>query len=105
MKVSPLETNNKYGVLVMEETKDNGSRPINLMIVTYYAINFISKLHIRTRQRSSSKINTPRKIPKTLIRSIHMEKEVQLKVGLKSVDTHAMVEVDVLLDSGAMGYL
>ena len=44
MKVSPLETKNKYGVLEVEETLELGPCPIDPMIVTYYAINFISKL-------------------------------------------------------------
>ena len=101
MKVSPLETHNKYGVLVSEETKDNGSRPIDPMIVTFYAINFISKLRRHTCRGSHSKNSIPQKIPKTFIRSAHIEHEVMLKVGLKTVDTHAMVEVDVLLDCGA----
>jgi hypothetical protein len=42
---------------------------------------------------------------KTFIRSAHIEHEVTLKVGLKTVGTHAMVEVDVLLDCGATGLL
>jgi Aspartyl protease len=98
-----LQTQNKYGVLVSEETKDNGSRPSDPMIVTFYAINFISKLCRHIRRCSNSKNITPRKIPKTFIRSAHIEHEVALKVGLKTVDTHAMVEVDALLDSGATG--
>ena len=47
MKVSPLEAKNKYGVLEIEETPESGPRPIDPLIVTYYAINFISKLHRR----------------------------------------------------------
>ena len=68
MKVSPLETKNKYGVLEIEETQESGPRPIDPLIVTYYAINFISKLCrwdvIRCRSRAS-KNSTPRKTPKT----------------------------------------
>jgi hypothetical protein len=45
VKVSPLETHNKYAVLVAEKTKDNDSLTLNPMLVTYYAINFLSKLH------------------------------------------------------------
>jgi hypothetical protein len=67
VKVSPLETQNKYGVLVSEETKDNGSHPIDPMIVTFYAINFISKLRRHARQCSHSKNSAPPKIPKTFI--------------------------------------
>ena len=103
MKVSPLETHNKYGVLVLEETKDNSSHPIDSMIVTFYAINFISKLRHHTHQCLHSKNSIPRKIPKTFIQSTHIEHEVRLKVGLRTVDTHVMVEVDVLLDCGATG--
>ena len=43
MKVSPLQAKNNYGVLKVEGTDDAVSRPIDLLIVTYYAINFISK--------------------------------------------------------------
>ena len=51
MKVSPLETKNKYGVLEIEETPESSPRPIDPWIVTYYAINFISKLRRRDRVR------------------------------------------------------
>ena len=86
MKVSPLETKNKYGVLAAEETSDARPRPIDPMIVTYYAINFISKLRRHARRYLYSKNSTPSKIPKTFIRSTHIEHEVMLKVGLKTVD-------------------
>ena len=106
MKVSPLEAKNKYGVLEIEETPESSPRPIDPLIVTYYAINFISKLRhrdvIRCRSRTS-KNNTPRKTPKTFIRSATQEQDVMLTVGLKNVDTHAMIDVEALLDSGATG--
>ena len=106
MKVSPLEAKNKYGVLEIEETPESGPRPIDPLIVTYYAINFISKLRrrdvIRCRSRTS-KNSTPRKTPKTFIRSATQEQDVMLTVGLKNVDTHAMIDVEALLDSGATG--
>jgi predicted aspartyl protease len=88
------------------------SRPINPMIVMFYAINFISKLRrglLRSHSPAiagdypNSNNNTPWKILKTFIQSAHIEHEVMLKVGLKTVDTHTMVEVDALLDSGATG--
>ena len=104
MKVSPLEAKNKYGVLEIEETPESGPRPINPLIVTYYAINFISKLRCRdvVRCRScTSKNNTPQKTPKTFIHSATQEQDVMLTVGLKNVDTHAMIDVEALLDSGA----
>ena len=107
MKVSSLETQNKYNVLVSEETKDNGSCPSDPLVVTFHVINFISKLRHRLRTPtpvpSNSKINPPRKTPKFFIRSAHIENEVTLNVGLKTVDTHAMVDVDALLDCGATG--
>jgi hypothetical protein len=76
MKVSPLETHNKYGVLIAEETSDARPRPIDPMIVTYYAINFISKLRrgllcshppAIAGGYPNSNNNTPWKIPKTVI--------------------------------------
>ena len=106
MKVSPLEAKNKYGVLEIEETPEAGPRPIDPLIVTYYAINFISKLCRRDviRCRScASKNNTRRKTPKTFIRSVTQEQDVMLTVGLKNVDMCAMIDVEALLDSGATG--
>jgi hypothetical protein len=76
MKVSLLETHNKYGVLIVEETSDARPRPIDSKIVTYYAISFISKLHqglscshppAIAGGYPNSNNNTPRKIPKTII--------------------------------------
>ena len=104
MKVSPLEAKNKYGVLEIEETLESGPRPIDPWIVTYYAINFISKLHRRDMIRCcscTSKNSTPQKTPKTFIRSATQEQDVMLTVGSKNVDMHAMIDVDALLDSGA----
>ena len=40
---------------------------------------------------------------KYFIWSAQAEKEVSLTVGLKTVDTHAMIDVEALLDSGATG--
>ena len=51
----------------------------------------------------ASKNNTPQKTPKTFIRSAIQEQDVMLTVGLKNVDTHAMIDVEALLDSGATG--
>jgi hypothetical protein len=103
VKVSPLETHNKYAALVAEETKDNGSPTLDPMLVTYYAINFLSKLCTRVRQSPKSKNSVPRKTPKSFIRSAHIDHEIVLQVGLKTVDTHALMKVDALLDSGATG--
>ena len=89
MKVSPLEAKNKYGVLEIEETSESSPRPIDPWIVTYYTINFISKLRrqdeIRCHSRTS-KNSTPQKTPKTFIRSATQEQDVMLTVGLKNVD-------------------
>ena len=98
-----METKNKYGVLEVEETLESGPRPINFMIVTYYTINFISKLCHHTHQPSQSKNSTPWKIPKSFIRSVMQDQDILLTVGLKTVDTHARIDVDALLDSGATG--
>ena len=48
MKVSPLETRNKYNVLVLKETKDTGSCPTVSLVVTYYALKFLMKLRRRS---------------------------------------------------------
>ena len=103
MKVSPLETKNKYGVLEVEETLESGSCPINPMIVTYYAITFISKLCHPIHQPPQSKNSTPQKTPKSFMRSVMQEQDVLLTVELKTVNTHAMIDVEALLDSGATG--
>ena len=104
MTVSPLETKNKDSVLEAEETPESGPHPIDPLIVTYYAINFISKLHHQDVVRCcshGSKNSTPWKTPKTFICSATQEQDVMLTVGLKNVDTHAMIDVDALLDSSA----
>ena len=103
MKVSPLETKNKYGVVEVEETPESGPCPIDPMIVTYYATNFISKLRHPIHRPSQSKNSTPQKIPKSFICSVTQEQDILLTVGLKTVDTHTMIDVDALLDSGATG--
>jgi len=40
---------------------------------------------------------------KRLIHSAKIEKEIMLKVGLRTIDSHEVEEVDVLLDSGVTG--
>jgi len=40
---------------------------------------------------------------KQLIHSAKIEKEIMLKVGLRTIDSHEVQEVDALLDSGATG--
>jgi Retroviral aspartyl protease len=75
MNVSPLVTSNVFNVLPVEETKDNGS----------------------------SIYNSKNSIVRTFIRSIHLEWEIHLNVGIKAVDIHAKIEAKVLLDSGATG--
>ena len=93
MKVFPLEAKNKYGVLEIEETLESGPRSIDPLIVTFYGINFISKLRCRDVIRCcscTSKNNTPWKTLKTFICSAMQEQDVMLTVGLKNVDMHAM---------------
>jgi hypothetical protein len=75
VKVSPLVTSNIFNVLPVEETKDKGS----------------------------SIYNYKNSIGKTLTCSIHFEPEICLNIGIKAVDMHAKIEVEVLLDSGATG--
>ena len=106
-----METRNKYNVLVLEETKDNGSHPTDSLVVTYYALKFLTKLRHRCLlkltevrvNRAQMLHSHPRKTPKSFIRSAQIEKEVPVKVAVQTVDTHAKVEVDALLDSGATG--
>jgi len=43
------------------------------------------------------------KLMKQLICLAKIEKEIILKVGLRTVNSHEVEEVDVLLDSGATG--
>ena len=38
---------------------------------------------------------------KYFVQTLQPKAELMVKVGLKSVDTHPMVDIDVLLDSGA----
>jgi len=40
---------------------------------------------------------------KQLICSAKIEKEIMLKVGLRTIDSHEVEEVEVLLDSGVTG--
>ena len=46
---------------------------------------------------------TPQETLKSFICSVTQEQDVMLTVGLKTVDTHTMIDVDALLDSGATG--
>jgi hypothetical protein len=106
MKVSPLVTKNPYNVLPVEETQNDGLPSINPIRVSYYVINFLSKLRIQLCQTQNTKnisLGESRKKSKRFIHSIHPKPEIQMKIGLKTVDTHKMVEVDALLDSGATG--
>jgi Retroviral aspartyl protease len=75
MKVFPLVTSNVFNVLPVKETKDKGS----------------------------SVYDSKNSIGRTFICSIHLELEIHLNIGIKVADMHAMIEVEVLLDSGAMG--
>jgi hypothetical protein len=56
-----------------------------------------------TKDKGSSKYNSKNSIGKTFICSICLEPEIHLNMGIKVADTHAKIEVKVLLDSGAMG--
>ena len=81
MKVSPLQTRNNYGVLKVEGTDDAATHPIDPLIVTYYAINFISKLRHHARMRPPTSICNPLKIlkpAKSFIHSANIEREVLL---------------------------
>jgi hypothetical protein len=75
MKVSPLVTSNAFNVLPVKETKDKGS----------------------------SIFDSKNSIGRTFICSIHLKSEIHLNIGIKVVDTHAKIEVKVLLDSNFMG--
>ena len=77
MNVSPLVTKNKYNVLPKEEICHHVSRSIDFTTV-------------------------PKPFP-YFIRSASIEKEVMLKVELKTLNTHIPISVNALLDSGATG--
>jgi len=105
MKVSPLETTNKFNVLTTEETQDEcflKPKP-NCIRVIYYVSKFISKLRRATIQSQKSKNKHASKTIKRFIRSAKIEKEIMLRVGLRTIDSHEVQEVDTLLDSGATG--
>jgi len=105
MKVSPLETTNKFNILTMKETQDEcflKPKP-NCIWVIYYVSKFISKLQHATLWSWKSKNKHASKMIKWLICSAKIEKEIMLKVGLRTIDSHEIEEVDMLLDSGATG--
>ena len=95
MKVSPLETNNKYHVLVPEETKDNSFCPIDPLIMTYYALKFLIKLHCQNFPKFARvrvapdhpKNSSSCKTLKSFICSMQIDKEVMANVVLQTVDT------------------
>ena len=103
MKVSPLATANKYSILTTEETENDILRPVKPWKVACCAIHFISKLHNLVRQAHNSKINPTPKLRKFFIRSAYLAHEVMLKIGLKTIDTHAFLNLVALLDCGATG--
>jgi hypothetical protein len=70
-----LVTSNVFNVLPVEETKDKGS----------------------------SIFDSKNSIGRTFICSIHLESKICLNIGIKVADTHAKIEVEALLDSGATG--
>ena len=103
MKVSPLVTKNKYGILTMEEMEDDIPHPVKPWKVACYAIQFISKLRNRICRAHNSRIHsapTPRKF---FIQPAYLTHEVMLKIGLKTIDTHTFLNLVVLLDCGATG--
>jgi len=57
MKVSPLETTNKFNILTMEETQDECflKPKTNCIRVIYYVSKFISKLGCATLRSQKSK--------------------------------------------------
>jgi hypothetical protein len=57
----------------------------------------------KTKDKGSSIYDSKNSIGRTFIHSTHLEPEIQLNVGIKAVDTHAKIEVKVLLDSSATG--
>jgi len=105
MKVSPLETMKKFNILTMEETQDKCflKPKTNCIRVIYYVSKFISKLQCATLQSQKSKNKHASKMIKQLIHSTKIEKEIMLRVGLRTIDSHKVEEVDALLDSGATG--
>jgi len=70
-----------------------------------YLLCFQSHFKIMTCYTSitkNSQINMPSKLIKQLIHSAQIEKEIMLRVRLRTIDSHEVEKVDVLLDSGAL---
>ena len=120
MKPLPLKLQNKFHKLTIYDTSDfdsvdtgcttsiiSGVSPterstkakpkacliprINFFVTIMIVKKFIKKLKKRA-------------IPKKyFVRTLQPKAELMVKVGLKSVDMHQMVDVDTLLDGGATG--
>ena len=65
--------------------------------------NSFQKLQRTTLRSQKSKNKHASKMIKQLIHSAKIEKEIMLKVGLRTIDSHEVEEVDALLDSGVTG--
>ena len=64
---------------------------VNYFVTIQIARKFIKKLSKRSV------------LKKYFVQTLQSKAELMVKVGLKLVDTHQMVDVDALLDSGATG--
>ena len=126
MKVPPLKLQNKYELLYTSDndsdndTVDTGRstpivlrsskgaspikecgakqkqaclipRKINYFIVAHYVSRFISKLRGRIYPK------------RYFVRTIRPKSEIMVKVGLRTMDTHRLMDVNALLDSSATG--
>ena len=120
MKVFPLKLQNKFEELDIDDcsnndtvdtgctTPSNGASPtergankaclipcqINYLVTICYVKKFISKLKERTSWMKPKHY---------FVRTIKPKSEIMINVGLRTMDTHRMVDVKALLDSGATG--
>ena len=115
MKTLPLSLKNKYEGLSIDDVHDTdtvdtgcttkGASPTergantkaclipqnNYFVTVFYVKKFLRKLRERVKPK------------KFFIRTTRPKAELMVKVGLKTLDTHRMVDVNALLDSGATG--
>ena len=122
MKAFPLKLQNKFEGLDIDDcsnndndtvdtgctTPSNGASPtergtdkgcliprqINYLVTICYVKKFISKLKERTSWMKPKHY---------FVQTIKPKSEIMINVGLRTMDTHHMVDVKALLDSGATG--
>ena len=114
MKALPLELKNKFDRLKIDDTEtydivDTGcTTPIGATpsergtedsVPNSPSILFCHNLFDEEVETKKAPINTK----KHFVRMIRPKSKIMVKVGLQTMDTHRMVDVNALLDSGATG--